>query len=268
MGAFLGLREPISEYYPELYTALTSGFCGSLTTFSSWQLDVFLAFANRQTPGGYHRLWIYDIMDGLTRLLFTLAISMASLSFGFKLTTETAPEVQYFLRKIFTPSTRIGRDVTTFISVAIYALTIPMYFVLSPSFRSKATAALLFSFPGALTRYLLGVYLNPLHKGVPPGTFAANTLGTGFLAMFHVLQRSRHGTLGPTACVMLQGLIDGYCGCLSTVSTFASELRTLKKWHAWRYAAMSVLVGQALMVLIVGGAEWSGAVHDQLACRP
>lgn len=39
-----------------------AGFCGSLTTFSSWNLDVFLAWEN---AGGYERVWLYDVRNAL-----------------------------------------------------------------------------------------------------------------------------------------------------------------------------------------------------------
>ncbi|KAG9016635.1 hypothetical protein FRB90_002750 [Tulasnella sp. 427] len=266
MGGLLGLREPISEFYPELYIALTSGFCGSLTTFSSWQLDVFLAWSNKTTPGGYSRIWIYDIMDGLTRLLFTLAISLAALSLGFKITTETAPALQRLVRKSKGPPSQLTHILISIISILIYVLTIPMYFVLSPSFRVKATAALLFSFPGAFLRYFLSVHLNKLHTTIPPGTLTANTLGCFLLAAFHVLERSKGGRLSGTSCAMLVGLSDGFCGCLTTVSTYAAELRTLPRWKAWRYGLLSIVLGQIAMVLVIGSAEWSGAVHERSTC--
>lgn len=151
--------------------------------------------------------------------------------------------------------------------LVIYTLTIPMYFVLSPTNRGKATAALLFSFPGALTRYYISLKLNPLRKTLPLGTLAVNTLGTLLLAVFYVSERTRGGALSFTSCVMLKGLSDGYCGCLSTVSTFASELTTLQKWQAWRYAALSILVGQIMTVAVIGGAEWGAGVRDVPSCR-
>lgn len=36
--------------YPPLFVMLGTGFCGSLTTFSTWMTDVFIAFANIDTP--------------------------------------------------------------------------------------------------------------------------------------------------------------------------------------------------------------------------
>ena len=49
--------EPWTSYGP-LYTAITTGFCGSLTTFSSWQLDVFTSWLN---PTHAHRDWFRDV---------------------------------------------------------------------------------------------------------------------------------------------------------------------------------------------------------------
>jgi fluoride ion exporter CrcB/FEX len=46
MGFCLALKEPFSRWYPPAYTALTTGFCGSLTTFSGWQLDIFKSWLN------------------------------------------------------------------------------------------------------------------------------------------------------------------------------------------------------------------------------
>jgi hypothetical protein len=40
------------------WTPYCVGFCGSLTTFSSWQLDVFLSWANSSAA---HRDWFRDV---------------------------------------------------------------------------------------------------------------------------------------------------------------------------------------------------------------
>ena len=44
--------------YGPLYTALTTGFCGSLTTFSGWQLDVFESWINGTASD---RDWFRDV---------------------------------------------------------------------------------------------------------------------------------------------------------------------------------------------------------------
>lgn len=54
MGIALGMRAPFGRYYGPLYTAVTTGFCGSLTTFSGWQVDVFDSWvdASHYSRGG------------------------------------------------------------------------------------------------------------------------------------------------------------------------------------------------------------------------
>ncbi|KAI0347239.1 hypothetical protein BDW22DRAFT_1321403 [Trametopsis cervina] len=257
MGFGLGLKEPIGQFYGPLYTALTTGFCGSLTTFSSWQLDVFTSWLN---PTHAHRDWFRDVIDGFGKTLFTLAISLTAVSFGTHVATIITP----FLPRLRPPSV-IARYTLSAFAVLLYAAAFPAYFRMSPSFRHQATAAILFSFPGTLTRYLLSVKVNPLFKLFPLGTFTANTFGTALIGTFHVLQST---TTPPSAnaCAVLQGLIDGYCGCLTTVSTFATEVAALSPGKAWLYVVLSWVACQLLLLVILGPSYWAGHVSENPTC--
>ncbi len=187
---------------------------------------------------------------------------MASLFLGIHIGTTLLPIVP----KLRPPSNAM-QYAASIVSVLVYGATFPAYFCLSASFRHQATAALLFSFPGTLTRYVLSILLNPRLKFLPIGTLVANEAGTSLLAMFHALQGLRP-PVSPVACSILQGLDDGYCGCLTTVSTFASELRVLGSWKGLLYGTISVVVGQVLMVLVLGSAVWTGRVSAQISCTP
>lgn len=150
----------------------------------------------------------------------------------------------------------------------IYAAAYPAYFRLPARYRHEATAALLFSFPGTLSRYLLSVHLNPRLKLFPLGTFVANTFGTALLGTLQVLQSIRApDTLSPNACSVLKGLADGYCGCLTTVSTFAAEVDALENRKSWLYVAISWLVSQILLAIIIGPSLGPGHVSRQITCR-
>ena len=116
-------------------------------------------------------------------------VSLASVSFGAHLAQSISPHFP-----ALSPPGRALRYSLTVISVLIYFATIPAYFSLPVEYRHQATAALLFSFPGTLTRYLLSIRLNPLINLIPLGTFTANILGTALLGTFHVLQKHSRAT--------------------------------------------------------------------------
>ncbi|EAU84860.2 hypothetical protein CC1G_00379 [Coprinopsis cinerea okayama7 len=257
MGIGLRLKEPLGNFYGPFYTALTTGFCGSLTTFSSWQLEIFNAWIN---AGGYPRSGLYNAADGIGISSVTLCMSLGSLAFGYDVASVALSRLKF---PAFPPWWQ--RYAITLLSGLMYIATILTYLFLPARFRHQATAAILFSYPGALTRYLLSIALNTRFKILPVGTLTANILGSGLLAAFHVLQ-SLNTPFSSNTCSLLQGLIDGYCGCLTTVSTFAAEIRDLGWWKACRYAFISWGLGQIVMLLVIGPALWTGSAQDQRTC--
>ncbi|KAI0638138.1 CrcB-like protein-domain-containing protein [Trametes polyzona] len=257
MGFALGMKEPFGRFYGPLYTAVTTGFCGSLTTFSGWQMDVFESWINGTAS---HRDWFRDAIDGVGKTVFTLAISLSAVSFGAHLATLIVPRVP----TLPPPSRRI-RYTLSALGVLVYAAAYPAYFRLPARYRHDATAALLFSFPGTLARYLLSYTLNPRLKLLPLGTLAANALGTALLGAFTVLESAPRPP-GPGACALLKGLGDGFCGCLTTVSTFAAEVAALDGRRAWLYVGVSWLAAQCLLAVIVGPSLGVGHVSRQITC--
>lgn len=192
--------------------------------------------------------------------MFTLAISLTSVTFGTHLAVVFGPYIPRL-----PPPTRAVRYTLSALAVLIYAAAFPAYFRMSPSFRHQATAAILFAYPGALTRYLLSINFNPLLTLFPLGTFTANTVGTALIGTFHVLQSTRLPP-SPNACAVLQGLIDGYCGCLTTVSTFATEVAALRAGKAWLYVVLSWVTCQLLLLVILGPSYWAGNVSESVTC--
>ncbi|KAF8591604.1 hypothetical protein K439DRAFT_1326892 [Ramaria rubella] len=257
MGFALALRQPITLFYGPLYTAITTGFCGSLTTFSSWQLDVFSAWAN---ASGFHRIWIYDIVDGLTRTVFTLAASLASFGLGVHLGTPVASRMPV----LPSPSPFV-RWIITIVSITVYVLTIPFFVHLNHTWRPLVTAAIMFSFPGTLIRYILSTRLNHTLKAFPVGTLIANETATAILAACHIIQRA-HSPPAPVSCSILQGYIDGFCGCLSTISSFTAEIRTLGSKKAWIYLIVSFGAGQMILLVMLGPAWWTGRIKENTMC--
>src|SRR6266851_5583444 len=202
-----------------------------------------------------------QVVDGISKIFFTLSISLASLFLGVHIGTTLLP----FIPKMGAPPAAVRHTISV-VSVTVYLATFPVYFYLSPSFRHKATAALLFSFPGTFTRYVLSISLNSRWELFPVGTLVANEFGTALLALSRALQGLRT-PVSPGACSILQGLGDGYCGCLTTVSTFAAELRGQVGGKRWLYGTISIVVGQVVVVLILGSTVWTGTASAQMSCR-
>jgi CrcB protein len=152
------------------------------------------------------------------------------------------------------------------LSLLIYVGTIPAYFFLPVRYRHEVTSALLFSYPGTLSRYLLSIYLNPLWNRMPLGTLTANLFGTALLGAIHVLQ-NKQNMLSPTICSLLQGIADGYCGCLTTVSTFASEVLALEEGRRWQYIFVSWTASQLLLLVILEPSFHAGNIARQQTCH-
>src|SRR3979490_2526092 len=99
---------------------------------------------------------------------------------------------------------------------------------------------------GALCRWQLSRF-NPFAPSFPLGTFTANISATVILGIAIVIQgRSSVTSISTISCAIFHGIDNGFCGCLSTISTFAVELDTLIRKHAYVYATVSIGVSLVL----------------------
>ena len=269
-----------------LYIGLATGFCGSFTSFSSFMRDAFFAMSNAlKVPISHpssapisetidvHRNPGYSFLALLAVLITTIGLSLTALQFG----AHTA----LFLEPL-TPSIpfRLSRKIIDRLFVllgwgcwlaAILMAIFPPDRPGGPvgdanwtqeTWRSQALLALVFAPPGCLLRFYASLYLNGRIKAFPLGTFAVNIFGTAMEAMFLDLQRLPIG--GMVGCQVLQGMSDGFCGCLTTVSTWVAELTGLRLRHAYFYGMMSVTVALSLMVIIMGSLQWRNGFKDPL----
>ncbi|ORX62301.1 hypothetical protein DM01DRAFT_1403974 [Hesseltinella vesiculosa] len=127
---------------------------------------------------------------------------------------------------------------------------------LSPN-QQELSLACVFAPVGALLRWRLSFY-NGATKFTPLGTFIANIFGTLVLAVLYLLRYSV--PVSPISCLVLNALSDGFCGCLTTISTFVVELTILRHRQAYAYGIVSVVSGQCLMFLIVGPYIWTHGI--------
>lgn len=155
-----------------------------------------------------------------------------------------------------------------------YLVILLVYFLGPKSWRHDVIFPLLLAPPGTIVRFALSK-LNTLPAFVnkfPIGTFIANEAATLVDAAVFALQHipaTFSSTEGDNAirCGALYAIQQGFCGCLSTVSTFVIESRTIKGngWK-WLYIGTSVVVGHLFVLSILSGLRWSGHVYGAV-CR-
>ena len=119
----------------------------------------------------------------------------------------------------------------------------------SPIFAISTGAA-----AGALLRWQLGVWLNSFFPAVPPGTLAANLIG-GYIIGLAVAYVAEAPGLAPEWRLFV---ITGFCGGLTTFSTFSAEVVTLLQEGrlAWAAAAIAIHVTGSLLMTLAGLASW------------
>jgi CrcB protein len=162
--------------------------------------------------------------------------------------------------------TRAYHMISIAFGILFYAGALLLYFLGPRSWRHPVTFALLLGPPGTMIRFALAkLNTRPAFEGkFPVGTFLANMLATAILAAVFVGQRApgkggRTVSLDGTTCNALYAIEEGFCGCLSTVSTFAVEMRSIKARWKWIYVGASILTGHLIVLAIVGGVSWSSA---------
>src|SRR5207237_439145 len=133
-----------------------------------------------------------------------------------------------------------------------YLIALLLYFFAPRYFRHRAVFPILLSPPGALLRFMLAK-INSKPRFVdrfPLGTFIAKMSATLVIAGTWASQR-RPGTTGdPTRCNALYAIEQGFCGCLSTVSTFVVESRTINGLRrTWAYVLGSIVLGHVFVLV-------------------
>ena len=245
-----------------LYIGLATGFCGCFTSFSSFARDAFLALSNDlSTPSfpSIHRNGGYSFMALLAVIITTVSLCISGLFVGTHIAIACEP---------YTPSIpfKFCRKVLDRLAVfiawgcwlgAIFLAVFPPDRNQAPPeiWRGRAVFALVFAPLGCIGRFYASLYLNGKIASFPLGTFAVNTFGTVILGMSYDLQHVPLG--GVSGCQVLQGIEDGFCGCLTTVSTWVLELSTLRRRHSYIYGALSVIVALCFLIVIMGSMQWT-----------
>jgi CrcB protein len=107
---------------------------------------------------------------------------------------------------------------------------------------------------GALLRWQLGIRLNSLFPAIPLGTLAANLIG-GYIVGLAVAYFAQASNLAPEWRLLV---ITGFCGGLTTFSTFSAEVVTLLQEGRLTMAlsAAALHLFGALLTTFAGIATW------------
>ena len=107
---------------------------------------------------------------------------------------------------------------------------------------------------GAVMRWQLGIKLNALYPQLPLGTLSANLLG-GYIIGLAASYTAQHPNLSPEWRLLI---MTGFCGGLTTFSTFSLEVVNLLQQgkFTWAMANISTHVLGSLLMTFLGFATW------------
>ena len=107
---------------------------------------------------------------------------------------------------------------------------------------------------GALMRWQLGLRLNEFFPTLPPGTLVANIVG-GYIIGLAVAFFASTNEVAPEWRLVI---ITGFCGGLTTFSTFSAEVVTLLQAGriGWAATTIGVHVSTSIIATIAGLLTW------------
>ncbi|KAI9905221.1 hypothetical protein PsorP6_013954 [Peronosclerospora sorghi] len=312
MGLVTRMKPVLRGQYDALLTGVTTGFCGSCTTFASWDLGAALMFV--------HGRWL----NAIFMLCIQVASAIISLRFGFHVAEGI---VHYFILREYPfrkPPINLGqlnldleksidrfreikmhtfgplvarrvRATEEWLAVArdscnelmaeitqveheqhpihhrnmvwvMTALSLTVLFWILAfcgfdTYPSSRILALCFGPFGALLRWYLSLFNNsPMCKQFPLYTFLPNVAASCLNCVMEVIGTTVYyekSVSGYRDFVLFGqgGVMVGFLGSLSTVSTWVNELDSLSSTHmmwAYRYGLLSVVISQLASVFILG----------------
>ncbi|MCJ1885007.1 fluoride efflux transporter CrcB [Pseudomonas sp. LA21] len=103
---------------------------------------------------------------------------------------------------------------------------------------------------GALLRWVLGLKLNTLLPSMPPGTVVANLVG-GYIIGAAIAFFANTPGLAPEWRLLI---ITGFCGGLTTFSTFSAEVVVLLQQGrlVWALGAIATHLAGSLLMTVLG----------------
>ena len=256
IGILTALKEKMHHNYIIIYTALSTGFCGSSTTFSSWNAEAakVLLQVNHTTLIPIES-WEHhtSVVGYLTVLLLGVGVPISALLFGknialliFKIISKLK------LKLVF--NCNIPICVFPLFTIGAYLAATSFLIGLCIYYSSyNILFSLLFGCVGTYIRWLLSTFdkLNYKYlKGFPFGTLFANSMGSLILACttIAIARYTEKAGVESLQIDLLTGVAIGLCGSLTTVSTFINQLVSLPFHIAIVYTLLSLIIVQSLFI--------------------
>lgn len=266
MGWFgVVFKEDISRISSQLAIGLSTGFLGSLTTFSGWNQKMLELSVEGQ--------WVFVVLGYLLGL-FLVAYSII---FGI----ETAKGVNWLYKRTNMNSSNSGTDCHWRVDSCKRHLIVILFLLLilaslwgmsiglevnefsSGSPKAQLWLACIVGPFGVWIRWFLarlngrGLGKSGLLKWVPFGTLIANVSAACIMAALATLKKAVNTE---TCDTVASGIQFGLLGCLSTVSTFIAEFHAMRgskyPWRAYVYALCTTLISFVLGTLIYSVPVW------------
>jgi CrcB protein len=105
---------------------------------------------------------------------------------------------------------------------------------------------------GSVLRWLLGMRLNPMHHAIPIGTLTANLLGA-FIIGVGLAWFNRMTHIDPMWKLLIT---TGFCGGLTTFSTFSAEVVFLLQDGRFGWALLNVAINLLGSFAMTAAAMW------------
>ncbi|KAL9324818.1 hypothetical protein ACSQ67_005463 [Phaseolus vulgaris] len=272
MGWFgVVFKGDISHVSEHLAIAITTGYLGSLTTFSGWNQKML-----ELSVSGH---WLFAAL-GFVVGSFLVAFSII---FGI----ETAKGFRWLLNKLSMScgARSDGSKINFKVDSNSHQLTIMMMFLVILGVLWGVFGALVraeFRHGGSDAELWFACMVGPIGvwirwflarlngrglgkagflKWIPFGTLIANVSAASVMAALASVKKAVHSRDCDT---VVTGTQFGLLGCLSTVSTFAAEFNAMREsnypWRAYAYAIITLCVSFVLGILIYCVPVWTKGV--------